>query len=123
MAHTLEYKCQEKGLCLQKVCPWNTSSHCPRCTKEGLKVKGPNDLAADPKGRWFYCFHCGFEGDRDYIAALNIFGASFIDFRKFKSLKNTSPIPYMEMGTLRSTVPSGGPEMTQNGLVVVTGYG
>ncbi len=50
IAHTLEYKCQEKGLCLQKVCPLNTSSHCPRCTKEGLKVKGPNDLAADPKG-------------------------------------------------------------------------
>ena len=124
IAHLLDYKCQEKGLVLQKVCPWNTSSHCPRCKEKGQKVLEPNNLTPNEKGRWFYCALCGFSANRDYIAALNIYRASFIDYRTIKSLKDTSPIPYMEMGTLHSTVPSGGPEMNHtNGLVAVTGYG
>ncbi|MGC9780378.1 MAG: transposase [Candidatus Heimdallarchaeota archaeon] len=65
---------------------------------EGLKVKGPNDLIADPKGRWFYCQHCGFSADRDYNATINIYRASFIDYKQSKSLKDTNPIPYMEIG-------------------------
>jgi len=124
IAHFLEYKSKEAGIILQKVCPWNTSSHCPRCTAIGVKVKGPNNLIADKCGRWFHCLECGFTADRDYIAAVNIYRASFIDYQTIKSLKDTSPIPYMEIGILRPTIPGGGPEMNCNNLLVaVTGCG
>ncbi|TET31307.1 MAG: hypothetical protein E3J70_02375 [Candidatus Heimdallarchaeota archaeon] len=124
LAFLLDYKCQEKGLTLVKVCPWNTSTHCPRCTAKGQKILGPNNLTADKKGRWFHCEACGFTADRDYIAAINIYRASFIDYKEIKSLKDTSPVPYTDSGTLHSTAPSGGSEMNYtNTIVVVTGNG
>ena len=124
IAHLLEYKSKEAGIILQKVCPWNTSSHCPRCTSKGLKVKGPNNLIEDKKGRFFHCPSCKFTADRDYIAAINIYRASFIDYKEIKSLTQTSPVPYMDSGIPHSTVLSGGSEMNcNNKLVAVTGYG
>ena len=48
---------------------------------------------------------------RDYIAAVNIYRASFINYREIKSLKDSSPVPYMDSGTLHPTVLGGGPEM------------
>ena len=123
IAFLLEYKCQEYGLILQKVCPWNTSSHCPRCSKNGVKVLGPNNMVEDKRGRWFHCPTCRFTADRDYIAAVNIYRASFIDYQTIKSLKDTSPIPYMDIGTPHSTVLSGGSEMNPNDLIAVTGFG
>jgi len=124
IAFQLEYNCQEAGFILQKICPWNTSTHCPRCTAKGQKVLGPNNLVQDKKGRWFNCLTCGFTADRDYIAAVNIYRASFINYRTIKNLKDTNPIPYMDIGTPRSTVPSGGSEMNcTNTIVVVTGNG
>jgi len=124
IANLLENKCQERRLTLQKVCPWNTSTHCPRCTIKGVKVLGPNNSIEDLKGRWFICHQCGFSADRDYIAAINIYRASFIDYQIIKSLKDTNPIPYMDIGTPHSTVSSGGSEMNcTNTIVVVTGNG
>jgi len=122
ITHLLEYKCQEKGIKLQKVCPWNTSSHCPRCAAKGLKVLGPNNLIENKCGRFFHCPECSFTADRDYIAAVNIYRASFINYRTIKSLKDTSPIPYTDIGIPHSTVLSGGSEMNcSNLLVAVTG--
>ncbi len=123
IALNLEHKCKENGLTLQKVCPWNTSSHCPRCAAKGTKVKGPNNLLEDKKGRFFHCPECGFTADRDYIAAVNIYRASFIDYHSIKSLKDTSPVPYMDSGILHPTVSGEGSEMisNNNGLVTVTG--
>ncbi len=124
IAFLLEYKCKEQGLTLQKVCPWNTSSHCPRCTAKGVKVLGPNNLIENKRARWFHCPQCGFTADRDYIAAINIYRASFIDYKEIKSLKDTSPVPYMDSGILHLTVPGGGSEMNcDNLLVAVTGNG
>ncbi len=120
----LELKCQEEGLKLQKVNPWRTSSDCPRCTStNGQKVNGSNNLMQKKEGRWFYCPECGFSADRDYIATLNIYRASFIDYKKIRSLRDTSPITYPELG-----IPSPDcswrrsrdePETTQ--IVMVTG--
>ena len=123
IALNLEHKCQENGLTLQKVCPWSTSTHCPRCTAKGTKVLAPNNLVENKCGRFFHCPECGFTADRDYIAAVNIYRASFIDYRKIKSLKDTSPVPYMDSGILHPTVPGEGSEMisNNNGLVAVTG--
>ncbi len=99
IAQILEYKTNEEGIKLLKVTPWGTSIHCPRCTNtRGLKVTSPTILTPKKSGRWFYCPNCGFNADRDYNAALNIFRARFINYRKIKSLKDTSPIPYMEIG-------------------------
>lgn len=121
IANLLDFKCQEAGLLLQKVCPWNTSSYCPRCTKKGKKILGPNNPIVNQKGRWFNCPHCNFSANRDYVASLNIYRASFIDYRRIRSLTHTNPLPYKDRGTLRSTVPSGGTDMNCNGLVAVTG--
>ena len=125
IANLLDYKCQENGLTLQKVCPWNTSTHCPRCTAKGVKVLGPNKLVEEKKGRWFHCQECGFTADRDYIAAINIYRASFIDYQTIKSLHGSSPVPYMDSGIPHSTVFSEGSEMNciNNLLVAVTGNG
>ncbi len=125
IAFLLEYKCKEAGIVLQKVCPWGTSSHCPRCTAKGQKVMGPNNLVEDDRGRWFHCPECGFTADRDYIAAVNNYRASFINYQEIKSLKDSSPVPYMDSGIPHSTIPSGGSEMncTNNSLVAVTGNG
>jgi len=124
IAALLAYKCQERGLLLQKVCPWQTSSHCPRCTARGQKVLAPQHLVASPRGRCFHCPACGCTADRDYIAALNIYRASFIDYTTSKSLRDTSPVPYMDSGTPHPTVPGGGPERScPHLLVAVTGKG
>ena len=117
----LDYKCQEKGLILQKVCPWNTSSYCPRCTQKGQKVVSSTNHSEKSDGRWFYCPHCGFSADRDYIASINIYRASFIDYKVIKSLKNISPISYTDIGNLYPSVLGGVPDMNQNGLIMVTG--
>ncbi len=124
IANLLEYKRKEAGILLQKVCPWNTSSHCPRCSAKGQKVLGPNNLVAEKRGRFFHCPECGFIADRDYIAAINIYRASFIDYQEIKSLAQTSPVPYMDSGIPHSTVLSGGSEMNcTNQLVTMTGCG
>jgi len=95
----LEYKSKEESIKLLKVPPWGTSNHCPRCANEkGEKILSPNKPTLNKRGRWFYCPKCGFNGDRDYIAALNIYRACSINYRKVKSLKDTNPIPYMEIG-------------------------
>ncbi len=121
----LEYKTKEEGIKLLKVAPWGTSNHCSRCTNtQGLKVINPTNLTPKKSGRWFYCPNCGFNVDRDYNAALNIFRAKFINYRKIKSLKDTSPIPYMDIGILRPTVLGEGSEMNcNNKLVAVNGNG
>ena len=120
----VEHRCDEKGLTLQKVNPWKTSSYCPRCNStSSQRLLGPNNAKLTTKGRWFNCPDCGFTADRDYIAALNIYRASFIDYKKIKSLTQTNPIPYMDIG-----IPSpdcswrrSRNELTSNQVVLITG--
>lgn len=62
------------------VWPRGTSHRCPRCGAEGQPVRDhpPNFESRRKPGRrprrcsWFCCRECGFNGDRDYAAALNI---------------------------------------------------
>lgn len=83
---------------MQKVNPWGTSTYCPRCTARGNKVQGPNNLTPTKLGRWFICPECHFSAERDYIAAINIYRASFINYKEIRSLAQTNPVPYMDMG-------------------------
>jgi len=119
----VENRSNEYGLTIQRVNPWGTSTYCPRCTIRGEKVSGPNNPIPTKKGRWFICPECNFSAERDYIAAINIYRASFIDYKKIRSLALTNPVPYTDTG-----IPSPNcswrrsrDELTSTQVVLVTG--
>ena len=62
LLETLEFKAKIEGIPIVKVNPRRTSSKCPICQSK-LRENGYRRLK---------CPSCGFEGDRDYIAALNL---------------------------------------------------
>ena len=61
------------GWKLKRVNPRGTSSYCPRCTTKGLKVSSPDSITQNSYGRHFYCSHCQFRADRDYVGAVNVY--------------------------------------------------
>ena len=59
---TIEFKARVEGIPVIKVNPKGMSSKCPICQSK-LKENGYRRLK---------CPSCGFEADRDYVAALNV---------------------------------------------------
>jgi len=59
----IEYEARERNLEVAKVNPRGTSSKCPRCGKK----------LAKNKHRILRCRKCNFVGDRDVIAAINLY--------------------------------------------------
>jgi len=59
----IEYEARERGLEVVKVSPRGTSSKCPKC---GGKL-------AENGRRVLECKRCGFVGDRDVIATINLY--------------------------------------------------
>ena len=59
---TIEFKAKIEGIPVIKVSPKGTSTKCPICQSK-LRENGYRRLK---------CPSCGFEGDRDYIASLNL---------------------------------------------------
>ena len=77
----LRYKCHLAGMRLEWQKPRDTSHACPRCRKLSNTYRSPDDRSKKVDwGAWFWCEHCGWNGARDYAAALNIarLGAAFI---------------------------------------------
>jgi putative transposase len=69
----LRYKCHLVGLRFQTCPPRGTSHTCPHCGKPAHTYRSPEDRGeAVTWGRWMWCKACGFNGDRDYCASLNI---------------------------------------------------
>jgi putative transposase len=69
----LRYKCHLVGLRFQTCPPRGTSHTCPHCNKPAKTYRAPDQRSGDVKwGRWMWCEACGFNGDRDYCASLNI---------------------------------------------------
>jgi putative transposase len=69
----LRYKCHLIGLRFHTEQPRGTSHTCPHCGKPAKTYRSPADRnEAVNWGRWLWCEACGFNGDRDYCAALNI---------------------------------------------------
>ena len=69
----LRYKCRLIGLRFHSEYPRGTSHTCPRCGKPVKTYRSPDDRATDVKwGRWLWCEHCSYNGDRDYCASVNI---------------------------------------------------
>ena len=60
----IEYKAREAGIPLIVVDPHNTSRECPICHTISKKNR--------PERSHFRCIFCGFEGEADFIASLNI---------------------------------------------------
>ncbi|MEM1794199.1 MAG: zinc ribbon domain-containing protein, partial [Desulfurococcaceae archaeon] len=63
MQFTISYEVLERGLEARYIDPSRTSSACPRCGSM-LKSNG---------GRVLRCGRCGFIGDRDVVACINLF--------------------------------------------------
>ena len=73
--HILRYKCHLLGIRFRSETPAGTSHTCPHCGEQARTYRSPRPHhRAEPVkwGRWLCCAHCGFNGDRDYCAALNI---------------------------------------------------
>jgi putative transposase len=60
----IEYKARETGIPVVVVKPHNTSRECPRCHFIDKRNR--------PERSHFKCVSCGFEGEADFIASLNI---------------------------------------------------
>ena len=60
----IEYKAGETGIPVVVVKPHNTSRECPRCHFIDKRNR--------PERSYFKCVSCGFEGEADFIASLNI---------------------------------------------------
>ncbi len=71
----IAYKAEERGVVLALVDPRNTSKSCSRCGEMGSRRK-----------HLFSCKSCGFQGDADYNAALNIALRASVNRPKVSSL-------------------------------------
>jgi IS605 OrfB family transposase len=70
----IEYRAECAGLTAERVFPQGTSRSCPRCGSTGHTCKSPDHHHPQWWGGHFRCDNsrCGFEGDRDYIGAVNV---------------------------------------------------
>ena len=70
----IEYRADCAGLAVERVYPQGTGRSCPRCGSTGHTCKSPDHQKEQWWGGHFRCDNarCGFEGDRDYIGALNM---------------------------------------------------
>jgi hypothetical protein len=77
----LRYKCLLSGLHLIWQHPQGTTHSCPRCGKPAHTYADPApDAKQLDEGPWLRCFACGWNGARDYAAAINIalLGVAFL---------------------------------------------
>lgn len=91
----VEYKSRLLGIRAITISPRGTSHECPRCGARGKTVASPEHHRPIHWGHWFKCQECGFNGDRDYIAALNIARRGLAKLAKKKEPK---PVPYSGSG-------------------------
>jgi transposase len=70
----VQYKASLAGIEFAKPIPAGyTSQFCPKCGKRGQHLKAPDKLKEIIKsGSWFYCPHCKYNADRDYVATQNL---------------------------------------------------
>jgi putative transposase len=69
----LSYKCHLAGLHLAWQHSRDTTHTCPQCGKPAQTYASPAlDAPVLDAGAWLRCFTCGWNGARDYAAAINI---------------------------------------------------
>jgi putative transposase len=77
----LRYKCHLAGIRLEWQRPRGTSHTCPHCGQPADTYRSPaQHTQAEDWGAWLWCAACGWNGARDYAAALNIarLGVAFL---------------------------------------------
>ena len=104
----LRYKCYLAGIRLEWQQPRKTSRTCPHCGEPADTYRSPTEREQKQDwGAWLWCDHCGWNGARDYAAALNIarLGAHFIthylqtDWFSHASIADTAVKPLSYMGS------------------------
>ncbi len=70
----IEYRAECAGVDIERVYPEGTSRVCPRCGSTGHTCKSPDHHEEKWWGGHFRCDNarCSFQGDRDYVGALNV---------------------------------------------------
>jgi len=107
---TLRYKCHLSGLHLAWQHPRGTTHTCPQCGKPANTYASPAlDAAVLDAGPWLRCFACGWNGARDYAAAINIalLGVAFLKQSLATAQADPSPHPTMTEKGLNSESYSG----------------
>jgi putative transposase len=77
----LRYKCHLAGIRLVWQYPAGTTHTCPRCGKPAQTYTSPAPGSPSSRsGAWLRCRECGWNGARDYAAAINIalLGVAFL---------------------------------------------
>jgi len=69
---TLRYKCHLCGVHLAWQYPKGTTHSCPHCGKPAHTYASPSSSVKADWGAWLRCLACGWNGARDYAAAINI---------------------------------------------------
>lgn len=90
----LEHKAGSRGIKVITVPARSTSSYCPRCGKIGRKVATTTSTVADDTGRCFWCPHCGYRADRDYVGALNVYRVYRLPVNQRYRLATAKPVFY-----------------------------
>jgi len=107
---TLRYKCHLSGLHLAWQHSKGTTHTCPRCGKPAHTYASPAlDAPVRDAGPWLRCFACGWNGARDYAAAINIalLGVTFLTQSLASAQADPSPHPTMTEKGLNSESYSG----------------
>lgn len=80
----IEYRAECTGIGVEEVYPPGTSRSCPRCGATGHTCKSPEHHEEVWWGGHFPCDNgrCDFEGDRDYVGAVNVARVFFSDGAK-----------------------------------------
>ena len=68
----LRYKCHMAGLRLEWQYASGTTHTCPHCGELAHTYASPEAPTPIDSGAWLRCFACGWNGARDYAAAINI---------------------------------------------------
>jgi putative transposase len=130
----LRYKCFLAGIRLEWQQPKETSHRCPHCGKSVETYRSPEHLdKAVDWGAWLTCPSCGWNGARDYTAALNIarLGATFIThslltgryYHTSIAAEAVKPVSYIGAGLalrLPPTSPRG--RLTESGKLYCNGW-
>lgn len=93
LSQKVTYKADVVDIDVETVNPWRTSRYCPRCGVHGCTVKSPSDPVEMRSGGHFQCDCCGFEGDRDYVASLNV-ARVFLDTDEWR-ISEVKSVTYM----------------------------
>jgi putative transposase len=106
----LRYKCHLAGMHLAWQHPRGTTHTCPHCGKPANTYASPAlDAPVLDAGAWLRCFACGWNGARDYAAAINIalLGVAFLKQALQSSPSQRDDRPTMTQKGLNSESYSG----------------